>query len=96
MKLTEMQVDNIKHALGLSRKKIPYRNYYNDNDNASWNELVVKGIAKKIEVKNCSGAFMYCLNDSGIRVIQGSPDLFNLDKRLLKMDAMKLIKKYEL
>lgn len=94
--LSDTQVSNIKHALGLSRGKEPYRNYYNDNDNHSWNGLALKGLAKKIKVTNCAASFMYCLNENGIALVQSYPTIFNLDEKYTKMSAEKLRQKFEI
>lgn len=44
---TDEQVDKARHALGLSRQKIAYRNYYVCDDDADWNDLVARGFATK-------------------------------------------------
>ena len=60
----------MKHALGLSCSKRPYRNHYNTNDDRSWNILCDLGLANKYKVENCSGDFMYLVSDGGIKFIQ--------------------------
>lgn len=50
VKLTDLQVENMRHALGLNRARQPYRNYYcappEDTEAcASWDELVSAGYA---------------------------------------------------
>lgn len=45
--LSKEQINQMEHALGLSRKKKPSRNYfYTDRKNPIWADLVEKGIAK--------------------------------------------------
>lgn len=46
--ISNEQLEQMKHALGLPRSKKPYRNrFYIDSNNALWNDLVEKGFATK-------------------------------------------------
>jgi hypothetical protein len=46
--LSKEQLSVINHALGLTRKKKPSRNYfYCDGNNAEWSDLVDKGFATR-------------------------------------------------
>ena len=94
--LTKIQIENISHALGLDYKKIPFRNRYNCNLNQDWEDLLKRGYARRYEVRNCAGKYMYTVTTLGIAFIQRNPNLFNIDKRLLKMCPLKMITKYEL
>lgn len=96
MTMTKVHIENMSHALGLNYKKIPYRNRYNCDMNHEWEFLVKKGYASRHEVKQCAGKYMYVVTADGIDFIQRNPDKFNIDRRLLKMDPDKLIRKYEL
>lgn len=46
--VNELQLEEMKHALGLTRSKEPSRNsFYTEANNNSWNDLVEKGFATK-------------------------------------------------
>ncbi len=46
--LTEVQREEMRHALGLNYDDKPTRNYfYTDSDDSDWNDLVEKGYASK-------------------------------------------------
>lgn len=46
--ITDKQLELMKHSLGLTRNKKPYRNYFFTlEDDKDWNELVEKGLAIK-------------------------------------------------
>lgn len=94
--ISKVQIENMSHALGLNYKKIPFRNRYNCDSDTNWDDLVCKGYALKYEVLQCAGKYMYVVSPLGISFIQRNPDLFNIDKRLLKMCPLKMITKYEL
>lgn len=95
MKLTNTQIENIRHTLGLSRGKRPYRNHYNSDNNESWNELVVLGLALKKTVQQCAGDYMYVISNKGFEFIQANSVLFGFDKRYSKMRVDRLRKKFE-
>ena len=76
--LTEIQIDNMLHCLGISYtrgndKVLPnkryspyptsYRNYYQTSDNESWNDLVQKELA--IKTKNGLDLIYYFVTDKG-------------------------------
>lgn len=44
---TDEQVSKARHALGLTRKPVAYRNFYSTADDADWNDLVERGFATK-------------------------------------------------
>jgi hypothetical protein len=44
---TDSQVDKVRHALGLDRKKSAYRNCYFCIGDADWDDLVSRGFATK-------------------------------------------------
>lgn len=44
---SDEQVDKARHALGLTRHKVAYRNYYSTVDDPDWNDLVERGLATK-------------------------------------------------
>lgn len=62
--LTNEQVSKARHALGLTRQKNAYRNYYTAPDDADWNDLVAKGLATKREW-NGGREFIYHLTKRG-------------------------------
>lgn len=43
----DAQVDKARHALGLTRARVAYRNYYSSGDDADWDDLVARGMAVK-------------------------------------------------
>jgi hypothetical protein len=48
IEVSEEQLDDMKHTLGLNYNKKPYRNYFNTyKDDKNWNDLVNKGLATK-------------------------------------------------
>ena len=48
IKLSERQLREMKHCIGLDYKKKPYRNrFYCQGDDEKWNDLVNKGLASK-------------------------------------------------
>lgn len=57
IEVSEKQIDEMKHALGLNYSKKPYRNrFYCQGDDENWNDLVNKGLANKSsenEEKHC-------------------------------------------
>ena len=53
--ITGEQLRKMSHALGLSRKNKPYRNYYSlTSPNQDWEDLIEKGFAKKCKGFNDS------------------------------------------
>ena len=44
---TDEQVDKARHALGLTRQKVAYRNYYSAPEDPDWEDLVRRGFATK-------------------------------------------------
>lgn len=47
LQFCDSQVDKARHALGLNRKKVAYRNYYTCTGDADWDDLVERGFATK-------------------------------------------------
>ena len=47
IELSDAQVHKARHALGLTRSKVAYRNFYSCGDDPDWNDLVERGIASK-------------------------------------------------
>lgn len=71
IEVTEEQIDEMRHALGLSYEKNPYRNrFYSSTSDKKWNDLVAKGLAEKgsnSENKNCH----FWLSKLGVAFILG-------------------------
>ena len=44
---SDEQVRKARHALGLDRSKMAYRNLYSTGDDPDWNNLVERGFAEK-------------------------------------------------
>lgn len=83
MELTNEQIDNMLHALGIDYIKrkmtnlkiqpnkkyrplpLSFRNYYQEKDNKSWNELVKKGFATYRENKDNSWQCVYFVSQRG-------------------------------
>lgn len=46
--VSDLQLEEMKHALGLPRSKKPYRNrFYTESNDKNWDDLVQKGFATK-------------------------------------------------
>lgn len=58
---SDAQVDKARHALGLTRSKTAYRNYYVSADDPDWNDLVERGFASKRQ-SPVSPEFIYHLS----------------------------------
>lgn len=61
---TDEQVDKARHALGLARQKVAYRNFYSTGDDPDWNDLVERGFAVKRK-SPVSPDFLYHLTERG-------------------------------
>lgn len=57
---TDEQVDKARHALGLTRQRVAFRNFYSAGDDADWNDLVARGFATKRK-SSVSPDFLYHL-----------------------------------
>lgn len=44
---SDEQVDKARHALGLTKQNVAYRNFYSAADDPDWNDLVERGFATK-------------------------------------------------
>lgn len=70
--VSERQLKEMKHCIGLDYKKRPYRNYFcTEEDDKYWNELVSKGLAikgKRIVNANCVYFF---LTKQGVEYVLG-------------------------
>lgn len=70
-KLSERQIDEMKHCIGLDYKNKPYRNrFYCQSDDENWNDLVNRGLANKgneDKEKHCC----FWLNERGVAYILG-------------------------
>ncbi len=44
-RFSDSQVDKARHALGVTREKTAYRNYYSCAADADWDDLVARGFA---------------------------------------------------
>ena len=66
------QIRMMKHAIGFKASKVTrgeyvtYRNFYDCEDNAVWNQLVEHGYAKKRANPFCSTCVIYILTKEGI------------------------------
>ena len=47
IELSDALVEKARHALGLTRQKFAYRNYYVADDDPDWEDAVRRGIAVK-------------------------------------------------
>lgn len=69
--LSDGQINEMRHALGLDYKNKPYRNrFYCNSDDKKWNDLVKKGLALKgyyVESGHC----YFWLNHEGVAYILG-------------------------
>lgn len=70
IEISESQIDNMRHSLGLNYSKKPYRNrFYCCSNNKNWNDLVEKGLAQKSEEEK--GQCCFCLTELGVAFILG-------------------------
>lgn len=68
VKVTESQLEEMQHALGLNYDKKQTRNYfYTDADDREWNDLVSKGLAMKRRGWDDESAY-FILTEEGIIV----------------------------
>jgi len=69
MNLTDRQIGNMRHALGLTRSNKPFRNHYcvdaGNEDDLSWNELVKAGYAKVSPPRDWLPYNIYRVTDEG-------------------------------
>lgn len=86
--LTKEQIENILHMTGLSRKKIPFRNYYNSGKvrKNALVELVDRGLMRE-RVCSLSG-YNYHLTVNGFEYIFQNRQIFNYDKRFKSAKAL--------
>jgi hypothetical protein len=74
IRLTDTQIEEMKHALGLNYSKTQTRNYfYTDADDREWNDLVEKGFAVKRKGWDEESAY-FRLTDEGIAYLAGLED----------------------
>ena len=67
--ITNVQREEMKHALGLNYgKKITRNNFYTDADDADWNDLVEKGYAVKRNGWDDESAYFH-ITDAGKKLI---------------------------
>jgi hypothetical protein len=71
LNVSEEQLKEMKHALGLDYKKRPYRNrYYCSIHNTNWNDLVEKNYAKKLQGWDSDSAY-YKLTYEATKAVYG-------------------------
>ncbi|AND84248.1 hypothetical protein GTH52_07180 [Clostridium tyrobutyricum] len=72
IKVSEIQLDLMRHCIGLNYKKKPYRNYFcTSPDDKDWNELVDKGLATKSEEEPNNGCIYFWLSRQGVEYTLG-------------------------
>jgi len=78
--ITGLQKENMEHALGLNYKKLPFRNYYCVySRNASWEELIKKGLAcVSIQRTKEQTYYYYHVTDKGIELLGFKTDCAEL------------------
>jgi len=67
------QLQKMKHALGLTRIDKPnesYRNYYNTDEDADWEDLVTRGYAERQGVNGYAGSFIYRVSERGKELLK--------------------------
>lgn len=81
IKLSSNQINKMKYALGLDRRKpgrssyTPYRNAFFTGDDPEWNELVEQGLATKSADPFCSGNYAYFVTPAGIKQLKIDKEL---------------------
>jgi hypothetical protein len=69
--VTEQQLKEMRHALGLDYKNRPYRNrYYCSTNNVNWNDLVDKELARKLPGWESDSAY-YKLTFEAAKAVYG-------------------------
>lgn len=73
--VTEEQLEEMRHAIGLDYHDKPYRNRFCDTINDNWEDLIKKGLATKREFQVVGGVseYMYYLNKAGVELAYGKP-----------------------
>ncbi|MCI3922450.1 hypothetical protein MO973_19645 [Paenibacillus sp. TRM 82003] len=67
--ITESQIEQMKHALGMNYAKLPTRNFfYCELDDPEWNDLVEKGFAYKRPGWDDESAYFY-VTEAGVNHI---------------------------
>lgn len=83
IQLTEEQIKDMQHCLGLDYVKKPYRNYVCYYESVSyWDDLVKKGVAT-LNIREQEGLigkyYYYHLTELGIKIIIKINDNLNID-----------------
>jgi hypothetical protein len=69
MKPSRAQIDDMRHALGLSYEKRTFRNYYaTDEAEPSWEDLVAGGLAVVARVRD-DGSRIYAVRRAGLGMV---------------------------
>lgn len=73
IEVSEEQLEEMRHALGLNYQKKPFRNYFFINhENKNWNDLVKKGLAiKSDDEPNSWGSIYFWLSKQGVEYVLG-------------------------
>jgi hypothetical protein len=65
------QLEEMRHTLGLNYEKKPFRNrFYTEADDSNWNDLVSKGLARKLKGWEEDMAY-FKLTMEGIKIAYG-------------------------
>lgn len=64
IELSDSQVHKARHALGLTRARVAYRNYYVCTEDADWEDLCAKGAAVRSQHAIIPGV-VYHLTEEG-------------------------------
>lgn len=71
--LSEYEIENMRHALGLSRKPKPSRNYFvtdpESDDGRCWEVLCLRGMAEARPYRFASGTKCYRVTEAGKRAL---------------------------
>jgi len=75
--LTELQIENMTHALGMNQKKKHYRNYFaaykGGEDFESWGMLVAKGYATmRLNIPSNNDIAYFHVTDEGIEALKNA------------------------
>lgn len=83
IELSNVQVDKARHALGLTRKRIAYRNFYASAEDADWEDLVAKGLAWR-ELATFGPDFVYRLTRAGAERMLDIGEIIGSDVRFAR------------
>lgn len=89
--LSDIQIQDIKHTIGLNYRKKPFRNRYCAGGKRipHWDDLVTKGLVSHIQRSREMGGHYYHLIGKGFEFVFNDPSTFKYDKRIKSWQKLK-------